>query len=158
MLLCQVSVRTHIPVSSGVQLTAVYSDLSLVYPISHRAPRREAWCGLHGDLQPAATHHRPTGLSPRYSSAVCACLPACSSYGWRRKMIKNTWRCPDQSADSPAGYWLRATVCHCRPSKAEHHLLRACCDENKGRRGRRGMGRRGGECGWGRGGGTWHYC
>ncbi|TNN59623.1 hypothetical protein EYF80_030195 [Liparis tanakae] len=30
------------------------------------------------------------------------------------------------------------------PSKAEHHLLRACCDENKGRRGRRGMGAKGG--------------
>ena len=68
-----------------------------------------------------------------------------------RKNDKNTWRCPDQSADSPAGYWLRAPVRHCRPSKAEHHLLRACCDENKDRRGRRGMGRRG-MCGWGDGG------
>lgn len=89
-----------------------------------------------------------TALSPRYSSAVSlpppACLPASLLLlRMERKNDKNTWRCPDQSADSPAGYWLRAPVRHCRPSKAEHHLLRACCDENKDRRGRRGMGRRG---------------
>lgn len=63
--------------------------------------------------------------------------------GKKKQKKQNTWRCPDRSADSLAGYWLRAPVCHCRPSKAEHHLLRACCDENKGRRGRRGMGRAG---------------
>lgn len=57
---------------------------------------------------------------------------------------KNTWRCPSQSADSEAGYWRRAHVCH--REAAEHHLLRACCDENKGRRGRRGTRR--GEVVW----------
>lgn len=126
----------------GFSWRLFYSDLSLVYPISPTAPRREAWCGLQRDLQPAATHRRPVcrpDIPP-----LCRCR--------RRRLLllrmekrndKNTWRCPGQSADSPAGYWLRAPVCHCWPSKAEHHLLRACCDENKDRRGRRGMGRRG---------------
>lgn len=122
--------------------------MSLVYPLSPRAPRGDAWCCLQRDLQPAARNPPTTALSPRYSSAVSlpppACLPASLLLlRMERKNDKNTWRCPDQSADSPAGYWLRAPVRHCRPSKAEHHLLRACCDENKDRRGRRGMGRRG---------------
>lgn len=60
------------------------------------------------------------------------------------KNDKNTWRCPNQSADSEAVYWRRAHACHCRPCKAEHHLLQACCDENKGRRGRRALGEGGG--------------
>ena len=88
------------------------------------------------------THRRP--LCRPDIPPLCRCLPACLLLlRMERKNDKNTWRCPDQSADSPAGYWLRGAVRHCRPSKAEHHLLRACCDENKDRRGRRGMGRRG---------------
>lgn len=87
----------------------------------------------------------PTALSPRYSAALSPPSAPPTDGG---ENDTNTWRCPDQSADSPAGYWLRAPVCHCRPSKAEHHLLRACCDENKDRRGWRGRGRRGGDGGW----------
>ncbi len=105
--------------------------------------RHGAVCREISNLLQPTTDRFVAPMFLRSAAAAAAAAAACSSYGWRRKMIKNTWRCPDQSADSPAGYWLRAPVCHCRPSKAEHHLLRACCDENKDRRGRRGMGRRG---------------
>lgn len=149
----------HIPVSQWLQLAAVYGDLSLVYPISPRAPRRQAWCGLQSEIfQPAATHHhhhhRP--LCRPEIPPLCRCRRLLLFLRIEKKNDKNTWRCPDQSADSPAGYWLRAPVCHCRPSKAEHHLLQAC-DENKGKRGRRGDGGTGrrGEGVWGVV--TWHY-
>lgn len=119
--------------------------------------------GRLGERHGAVCREISNLLQPRYSSAVS---PPPLLLRMEKKNDKNTWRCPDQSADSPASYWLRAPVCHCRPSKAKHHLLRACCDENKGRRGRRGGGAWG-EWGWGggggcvggeMGGGTWHYC
>lgn len=60
MLLCQVNAlitqrNNTYSFILRVQLAAVYCDVWLVYPISPRAPRREAWCGLQRDLQPAAT-------------------------------------------------------------------------------------------------------
>lgn len=116
------SVRTHIPVSQWSQLVAVYSDLSLEYPLSPRAPRREAWCGLQRDLQPAATRHRlicPIFLRCATTTiAAATARTSSSSFGWEKKNYKNTWRCPDCSADYPAGYWLRAPVCHHRPKQS----------------------------------------
>lgn len=112
--------------------------------------RHDAVCREIPDLP------QPTALSPPPPAS-----PTAGEEKWFKKK-QNTWRCPDQSADSPAGYWLSAPVCHCRPSKAEHHLLRARCDENKDGRGRRGIGwGRGVWVGGGGGGGVgghyWHH-
>lgn len=56
----------------------------------------------------------------RSATTTITTATACtsSSYGWEKKNYKNTWRCPDRSADYPAGYWLRAPVCHRRPKQS----------------------------------------
>lgn len=130
------------------QLAAACSDLSPVCLISptkrdmmRAAVRRMSRCSP-----------RPTGYCHPDIPPLCRRRPLLPQMEERNG--KNTWRCPSQSADSEAGYWRRTHVCHC---EAEHHLLRACCDENKGRRGRRGTRR--GEVVWlgTEGGRMWHY-
>lgn len=119
------------------QLAAACSDLSPVCPISptkrdmmRAAVRSMSRCSL-----------TPTGYCHPDIPPLCRRRPLLLQMEERND--KNTWRCPSQSADSEAGYWRSAHVCHC---EAEHHLLRACCDENKGRTGRRGTRR--GEVVW----------
>lgn len=71
------TVTAHIPGSCWLQLAAVCGDLPIVYPISPRAPRSDAWRCLQRDLQPAATRRFVAALFLRCATA------ACSSYGWR---------------------------------------------------------------------------
>lgn len=148
-------------------------------PISPMVRRGDACRCLRRDspsCRPAAAREESAAVSLQrsVSSAAAAAAAAVASSSssspsppllllrLEKKNYNNTWRCPGQSADSPAGYWLAGAVCHRGPSRAEqrHHLLRACCDENKDRGGRseeggsrRGQGfeRCGGEGGEGRG-------
>jgi len=98
---------------------------------------------LSGDLRPGCVRPDIPPLS--------ACLPAPPTDGEGREnndkekrekktpgAVQTSQLIPQQTIGCER---LSVTV---GPSKAEHHLLRACCDENKGRRGRRGMGAKGG--------------
>lgn len=122
-------------------------------PISPTVLRGDACRCLRRDspsCRPAAAREESAAVSLQrsVSSAAAAAAAVASSSSspsppllllrLEEKNYNNTWRCPGQSADSPAGYWLAGAVCHRGPSRAEqrHHLLRACCDENKDRGGR----------------------